>query len=146
MLVLKANCVVEVEGRVFDHNQRPSVHSSGVQNHARLLNYVHERVVVHNLSHVTVLERNHLFVYAPRQGIVQELPLSCAALPWASSKCWAAATPFGRTTRTSYEPRKKNPWTWRIISFSKWLAFMASFRPLRIGLWDPFHSWPFHGF
>ena len=40
---------------------------------------------------------------------VARLPLSCAALPWASSKCWAAATPFGRTTRTSYEPRKKHP-------------------------------------
>ena len=28
--------------------------------------------------------------------------------------------------------------TWRIIPFSKWLITMVSFRPLRIGLWDPF--------
>ena len=28
--------------------------------------------------------------------------------------------------------------TWRIIPFSKWLITIVSFRPLRIGLWDPF--------
>ena len=33
--------------------------------------------------------------------------------------------------------------TWRIIPVSKWLITMISYRPLRIGLWDPFHSWPF---
>ena len=27
----------------------------------------------------------------------------------------------------------------------QWLITMVSVRPLRIGLWDPFHSWPFYG-
>ena len=38
--------------------------------------------------------------------------------------------------------------TWRIIPFSKWLIPMVSFRPLRIGLWDPFQmgfAWVING-
>ena len=35
--------------------------------------------------------------------------------------------------------------TCRIISLSKWLITMVSFRPLRIGLWDPFQMAELHG-
>ena len=32
-----------------------------------------------------------------------------------------------------------------IIPFKKWLTTMISFRPLRIGLWDPFQMAELHG-
>ena len=42
--------------------------------------------------------------------------------------------------RVSMKITRKNTaeTTWRIIPFSTWFVTMVSFRPLRIGLWDPF--------
>ena len=44
----------------------------------------------------------------------------------------------GFWTRSSFS----GCYTCGIIPFSNWLMTMVSFRPLRIGLWDPFLKWP----